>query len=249
MAYDTRYERLIAENYDDLYGVLRDPSGDARFYLELARQSGEPVLELGCGTGRVLLPIARAGIECVGLDTSAAMLEVLARKQPPPHLRLLQGDMRSFRLESRFPLITAPFRAFQHLLDVDAQLEALANVRRHLTEEGLFAFDVFDPKLELMAHPDDVEALGATFTHDGVEVRRYDTVRRDRTRQVSSVAFRFESAREDLSGEACVEMRWFYRYELEHLLVRAGFTRLTFLRDFQGGPWQAGGETVVLARP
>lgn len=249
MAYDTRYERLIAESYDDLYGVVRDPSGDAAFYLDLARQSGGPVLELGCGTGRVLLPIARAGIECVGLDTSAAMLEVFARRQPPPHVRLVQGDMRSFRLESRFPLITAPFRALQHLLDLEAQLEALTNVRRHLTEGGLFAFDVFDPKLELLAAPDGVETLGATFVHEGVDVRRYETARRDRNRQVSSVAFRFESAREDLSGEAHVEMRWFYRYELEHLLVRAGFTRLTFLGDFRGGPWQAGGETIVLARP
>ena len=66
--YDETYDRLIAEHYDGTYDELRTPSGDAAFYARLAARTGGPVLELGCGTGRVLLPIAATGVECVGLD-------------------------------------------------------------------------------------------------------------------------------------------------------------------------------------
>ena len=74
---------------------MRNPSGDVAFYGELARASGGPVLELGCGTGRTLLPIAQAGIHCVGVDASPAMLAVLRQKSPPPNLELVEGRMET----------------------------------------------------------------------------------------------------------------------------------------------------------
>ncbi len=80
--YDDAYGELIAQTYDALYARLRDPVGDVAFYRELAVETGGPVLELGCGTGRTLLPIARTGIQCVGLDASRAMLRVLRAKAP-----------------------------------------------------------------------------------------------------------------------------------------------------------------------
>src|SRR5262245_36074593 len=121
MAYQDAYALLMAPGYDAMYGALRDPSGDGAFYLALARETGGPVLELGCGTGRILLPIARSGIECVGLDASKAMLDVLRSKAPPPNLTTTEGRLESFDLRaSRFRLITAPFRVMSHLLDVDA---------------------------------------------------------------------------------------------------------------------------------
>ena len=168
MVYEDVYEQLLARSYDDLYRTLRDPSGDVAFYVGLAREIGGPVLELGCGTGRVLLPIAATGIACVGLDASPAMLDVLRGKQPPPNLELVQGRMETFALgDARFRLTISPFRALQHLLDVDSQLAALANVRRHLVAGGAFAFDVFDPKLDRIAVADEAEHLAATFTQDG----------------------------------------------------------------------------------
>src|SRR6185436_20781947 len=133
------YEGVLARNYDALYGVMRDPSGDAAFYRALAQESGGPVLELGCGTGRVLLPIAALGIPCAGVDASPSMLAALRAKNPPPTLELVQASMETFDLgERRFRLVTCPFRAFQHLLTVDAQLAALANIRRHLAPGGAF---------------------------------------------------------------------------------------------------------------
>ena len=141
------YEGVLARNYDALYGVMRDPSGDAAFYRALAEETGGPVLELGCGTGRVLLPIAALGIPCVGVDASPAMLAALRAKNPPPNLELVEGRMETFDLGARrFGLVTSPFRAFLHLLDVPSQLAALANIRKHLAPGGAFAFDIFDPE-------------------------------------------------------------------------------------------------------
>jgi SAM-dependent methyltransferase len=206
-------------------------------------------LELGCGTGRILLPIANAGVACVGIDASPAMLAVLREKQPPPHLEVVQASMQTFDLgDRRFPLITAPFRVMSHLLDVEDQLASLARVRRHLAPGGTFALDLFDPKLDRMALREEPEQLAARFSEGGVEIRRWDTVVRDPTRQVMTLRLRFEGGPPELTGTAEVRMRWYYRFELEHLLARAGFSSLTFYGGFDRRPWAAGGETVVLAR-
>ena len=241
------YEGVLARNYDALYGVMRDPSGDAAFYRALAEESGGPVLELGCGTGRVLLPIAALGIPCVGVDASPAMLAALRAKNPPPNLELVEGRMETFDLGARrFRLVTAPFRAFLHLLDVPSQLAALANIRRHLAPGGAFAFDIFDPKLAWIMAPGENERLDATFTIDGVETRRFAKVRTDLATQIMDVTFRFEPAQTD--GNTTVRLRWFYRYEMEHLLARAGFTDVTIYGGYDRRPWRPEGETVIVAR-
>src|SRR4029078_8312389 len=161
------YEGLLALNYDALYGVMRDPSGDAAFYRQLAQEAGGPVLELGCGPGRVLLPIAALGIPCVGVDASPAILPVLRGKNPPPNLELVQASMETLDVGARrFALVTCPFRAFQHLLTVDAQLAALANVRRHLAPGGGFAFDVFDTQLAWLGAAHRTRRLDATHMID-----------------------------------------------------------------------------------
>ncbi len=244
---DDEYQGPLARTYDALYAVMRDPSGDIAFYRGLAEAAGGPVLELGCGTGRTLLPIAARGIACVGVDASPAMLAALRAKQPPPNLELVEGRMESFDLGGRrFPLVTCPFHAFQHLLEVPSQLAVLANVRRHLAPAGAFAFDVFDPRLSVLAAPSTDERLDVTFRLDGVETRRFSRTRTDRAAQILDVIFRFEPPQSE--GSTTVRLRWFYRYELEHLLARAGFTDVTIAGGFDGRPWRPEGETVIVAR-
>lgn len=243
------YDQLIARNYDAVYAVIRDPSGDATFYRDLALKAGGPVLELGCGTGRILLGIAQAGIECVGLDASPAMLQVLRGKNPPPNLTLFEGRMQSFALgEGRFRLITAPFRAFSHLLTVEEQLAALACIRRHLAPGGTFVFDLFDPNLARLAAVSEPEMLAATFHYEGHEIRRFDSSLRDHSEQVMTVRMRFEGGPPELTGSADFKLRWFYRYEVEHLLHRAGFADVAIYGGFDRRPWAAFGETVIFAR-
>ncbi len=249
MTYADAYARLIARHYDPINAVLRGSSQDAAFYLALARESGGPVLELGCGTGRILLPIAQAGIACVGLDASRDMLDVLRAKNPPPNLELIHASMEAFELGARrFPLITIPFRAFSHLLDVPAQLAALANVRRQLAPGGRLALDVFDPRLDRIAIAEEPEALAASANTPRGRVQRFDRVSRDIARQVLTLRVRFAAEAPEDCGEGELQLRWFHRFELEHLLARAGFAIDALYGGFDRRPWAPGGETIVVAR-
>ena len=249
-----RYGRVTARYYDRVYSELRDPVGDVEFYLGLARKAQGPVLELGVGTGRVLLRIAAEGFPCTGLDLSPAMLEALRGKAPPPTLRLVCGPMQEFDLGSdRFSLVLAPFRAFQHLCTVEDQLGCLTCVQRHLSPDGAFAFDVFAPRLESLASTERPEEEDARFNFEGEEVIRYTAVTHDRVGQILQVRMRYERRQGDsVVGEDVTEfrMRYFFRYELEHLLARAGFDRVEFYGDFDGRPYDyVSGHTIAVARP
>ena len=146
---------VAAKYYDGAYGAMRDLT-DAPFYLELAKENSGPVLEIGCGTGRVLLPIARAGVEIHGLDNSAPMRHILmqnlAGETPEVQRRvtLHAADMRDFRLNRTFPLVTIPFRPMQHMHTLEDQILALKSAAAHLNERGVLAFDVFYPKFEVL---------------------------------------------------------------------------------------------------
>jgi SAM-dependent methyltransferase len=249
---DDLYGATTARYYDAAYDVLRRDSGDIEFYRSLAREAGGPVLELGCGSGRALLPIARDGLACTGLDASSEMLERLRRNGPPAHLRTVQGRMESFDFGAeRFALIFSAFRAFQHLLTVDEQLACLAAVRRHLAPRGLFAFDVFAPLLQRIAVREEPEAEDARFETAGEEIIRYATVWRDPATQVMDVTFRYERRRGGtVIGNDLVRtrMRYFFRYELEHLLARAGFAKISVFGGFDRRPYDyVSGETVIVA--
>jgi ubiquinone/menaquinone biosynthesis C-methylase UbiE len=109
------YGTATARYYDAAYAGDTQLAGDVEFYTSLARECGGPVLELACGTGRVLLEISRLGIPCTGLDASQAMLSAFRAKSPPPTLRLVRAPMQRFSLDGdRFGLIFSAFRAFQH---------------------------------------------------------------------------------------------------------------------------------------
>jgi len=239
MSTDLSYEST-ARYYDSAYGALPFLGPDAEFYKTLAVESGGPVLELGCGTGRVLLPIAARGIACAGVDLSPAMLEIFRRRPGAEAVALSCGRMESFDLGGRrFRLIFSAFRAFQHLDTVERQLACLARVRAHLEPGGLLAFDVFNPMLERMVPDAEPESLDVAFTHNGRAVKRFASVTRDRARQLMQVTMRY--VEEDGGGPAketvgTFSMRWFWRYELEHLMHRAGFTDVAIHGDFDRSP-------------
>src|SRR5262245_38875828 len=151
----TESYEFIADLYDHVEIYSSRP--DVEFYVEEALRSGGPVLELGCGTGRVLVPTARAGVEITGLDLSTKMLDVCRERlaaEPPEvraRVRIVQGDLAAFDLECCFALVTVPFRPFQHLTRVEEQLSCLAAVRRHLSPGGRLVFDVFNPSIPMLS--------------------------------------------------------------------------------------------------
>ena len=140
---------LYAGFYDLDY---QDFDDDLHMVQQFALRCGSPVLELGCGTGRLLLPLARQGFQVTGVDLSAGMLEVAARKARTEGLAdrivLLQQDMRELALEARFGFAFAAINSFLHMMTVEDQLAALDSVYQHLIPGGLLLVDMFNPDPE-----------------------------------------------------------------------------------------------------
>lgn len=209
---------------------------DVPFFVEQAREMGGPVLELGCGTGRVLIPTARAAIDIVGIDLSPDMLAVCRERvaSEPAEVRsrieIYEADMRAVDLGRSFTLVTTPFRSFQHLLSVDDQMAALDTAFRHLKPGGRFILDVFNPDLRILAIADLKVEYGeepAFLLPDGRRViRGHRLVERDLIKQVVVGDLVYKVAFPDGREERVVQryaLRYFFRYEVEHLLARCGF--------------------------
>jgi SAM-dependent methyltransferase len=252
----------IADLYD--YVAPYRALTDVDFYVDAARQSGGPVLELGCGTGRVLIPIARAGVEIVGLDNSPAMLEVCRRKlaAEPPEVQarahLVSSSMTEFSMPRMFRLAFIPFRPFQHLLTVEDQLACLAAIRRHLTGDGRLIFDLFNPSLEAIVNRPVGEELDPEpeFTMpDGRRVVRcHRTVAQDRFNQIGQFELIYDVTHPDGRTERlvhAVSMRYFFRFEAEHLLARAGFRVEHLYAGYDKSEYGSKypGELIFVARP
>jgi SAM-dependent methyltransferase len=250
MSQSSGYESydFVAELYD--YVIPYRDRPDVSFYIEAALQARGPVLEIGCGTGRVLIPTAKAGIEITGLDLSEHMLEVCQRRlltepdEVQTRIQLFRMDMRSFELARQFHLVTVPFRPFQHLLTVEDQMSCLASIHRHLIPGGKLILDLFNPSLEALTSPTLGQEIGEEpefTTADGRRVvRRHRIISRDYFNQINQVELIYYLTHADGREERLVHafpMRYLFRYEAEHLLVRSGFEVEEVYADYQGSPY------------
>jgi SAM-dependent methyltransferase len=136
-------------HYDLLFAGAGE---DVAFWINQARRSGDPVLELGCGTGRIAIALAQQGFRMAGLDNSAAMLGEARKKSAAAgvELELFETDMRAFDLGKTFSLIILPNNALGHLLALHDFEACLASVKQHLAPGGKFVVDFFVPKMELL---------------------------------------------------------------------------------------------------
>jgi SAM-dependent methyltransferase len=252
---------LVAEFYDHI-PPYRDRR-DVDFYVRQAQDSGGPVLELGCGTGRILIPTARAGVDAVGLDSSTVMLAVCRRKlshepaEVQSNVRLVEGSMTGFDLGQQFQLVTIPFRPFQHLLTVEDQCSCLSAIRRHLRPGGKLVFDIFNPSLPHLTGEKSVDELmnEPEFTMpDGRRVQRhFRVVSRDLPNQTQEIEIIYEVMNPDGHEGNFTQrfrMRYLFRFEAEHLLARSGFDVEAVYSDFDGSLYGSKypGELIFIAR-
>jgi len=160
---------------------------DAGFYASLARDAEGPALELACGTGRIYLDALAEGCDVDGFDRSAEMLSFLRERAAERGLApsVWQADMTDFAVDREYDLAYCPFNAVQHLLTIEAQLDALRNVHDALAPGGRFVFDVFVPSFELIA-----ETYGE-WREESVELRGEPCEFRTRTRIVEEVDQQF----------------------------------------------------------
>jgi SAM-dependent methyltransferase len=142
-------------------------TSDLHFWKELASQSGSPVLELGCGTGRVLIPLAEAGCSCVGIDHDLAMLNFLQANLDPiqkPAPQLIQADICRFNLGIQFPLIILPCNTLS-TLDGEQRRSCLECIRKYLREGGVFAASLPNPETLKRLPAKSGRELEDEFTH------------------------------------------------------------------------------------
>lgn len=250
------FYRISSAYYDADYAA-KGYCEDVAFYVDMAVASGGPVLEMGCGTGRILLPTARAGIHVHGLEMSPEMLSRLRESlagepaEVQQRVSLSEGDMRHTQVPGSFALVTAPFRVAQHLLEREDQRAWLRNVRRHLSPGGALCFDVFQPDYRLM-----VEAAGPRTVIDrtdpatGLRVRRIEHAIPHLEMQKLEVHFQWlvedASGAQVSSSSGSFFFRWFTRAELENLLELEGFRITDYWGSFSCETFGKGSQHQII---
>ena len=246
----------IADIYDFSY---EDFTEDADFYQNLAESVNGPLLELGVGSGRVALPLARAGFEVVGLDNSPSMLE-----QARLHLKkagklkgrieLIEGDMTAFDLGRQFGLVYVAANTFQHLLTSGAQLACVQQVTRHLQPDGIFAFSVRSPA-SVSWEPVDWAPVQLNWTREdpvtGDAIMKMAVDQPDPARMVRRITYFYDRVSRDGSVRRQVfstELRHATQAELTLLLQQAGLRVTHVYGDYDLSPAGFGDELIFVAR-
>jgi SAM-dependent methyltransferase len=223
----------IAELYDPWSASVVE---DVAFYLEEARRSGGPVVELGVGTGRVAVPIAADGIRVIGIDSSRGMLDVCAQRAALAGvaLDLRLGDLREPPVAERVPLVICPFRSLLHLHTDEDRRRVLAAVRKLLLPGGRFVFDVFTPAA------DDIEETHNRWLErePGIFERAvWDEQARTLTLTVSGP-----------NGETTMALAWLSPEEWRALLEESRFEVEACYGWFDRSPYTGGEDTVWITR-
>jgi SAM-dependent methyltransferase len=231
---------------------------DVRYYVDLARAQNGPVLEYGCGNGRITIPIARSGIRITGIDLSTEMLDDLRARlrdetdDVRSRITVKQGDMRSAKIGRRFPLVICPFNAFLHLYSRTDVEQFLARVRAHLTPRGEFIFDVSMPEPEELARDPNRAYSTPRFRYPSEDgstntlVKYSERFDYDKLRQVLFVAMEFSPVDGGEPWMTPLAHRQFYPQELEALLHYNGFEIVTFSGDFSGMPATSNSTTLLI---
>lgn len=230
--------------YDAMYA---DVTGDIAPLVALMREAKGPVLEVCCGTGRVLVPALEAGVEIEGLDLSPEMLGGLRERLAARALTvpIHEADMRTFRLPRRFALVVIAFNSFLHNLTQADQLATLRTCRAHLAPGGRLVLVTFHPSVDKLQS----YASGETVIKDVPNpsgtgrVRFRDRCEDDRIEQVRhvrrKVEFTDDAGNVERTSPTEFTLRYVFKPEMELLLSVAGFTRWS-VRAFEtgaGAPW------------
>ncbi|HWO72384.1 MAG TPA: methyltransferase domain-containing protein [Dehalococcoidia bacterium] len=247
----------IADLYDLAYGDFTD---DVDFYANLARSVEGPLLELGVGSGRVAVPLAKAGFEVWGIDTSEAMLErargrLGALGRGRGRLELVRADMRAFDLGRKFAMVFVAADTFQHLLTTADQRACLESVTRHLAPGGVFAMSVRSPA---SVSWDDAGAPAPLLLDwsrldpdTGETVMKFVADQPDAARMVRRLTYVYDRVARDgyLRRSVFVtELRHSTEAELRLLLQQVGLRVTHVYGDYDLSPVGAGENLVFVAR-
>jgi SAM-dependent methyltransferase len=257
-------DSLGTEIYDAMTASIVPGSpvdGDIDFIRRLAKETGGPVLDVGCGTGRVAAPLATDGYEVVGVDVSRPMLRLAESRrasldaEAASRLSFDQADMTTLDLGRDFALIVAPSRVFQFALTSQAQRQALAALRRHLRPDGRLVLDLFDPLFDRVVPGIDAPARAGELVHptNGNRITWEVTARNpEPARQlvVEDWTYREIDSRGEVprTDTERLTLRWSTRSEMLLLFELTGLDVVADHGDFRGGPPAYGREQVWVLR-
>jgi SAM-dependent methyltransferase len=232
------YPDFVARFYDVVYHQIRSHVDEAYFLDQITRAGGK-VLEIGVGTGRLFSQALKNGADIYGLDINEKMIEKAREKIPPDeHHRLLVQNAVTMQLPHRFALILAPFRVFAHLIEVEDQISCLNRIREHLEPGGCFIFDMFIPNLNVLANgiPERVDFEGEY--EKGKKLIRITSANYDLSQQIGNVQMKFKWDEDGREHEAVWEfpMRFYFRFELEHLVRLSNLELEAIYGDYQENP-------------
>lgn len=234
MELKSTYPDFVARFFDVLYDTVRS-SVDRDYYLSKIKSSHGPVLEIGVGTGRLFAEALNQGADIYGLDVNQTMLDQLKLRIPDAELfRIRHADVRDFSWDKEFDLIVAPFRVMSHLLTVEDQLSALNRVKLHLLDGGIFIWDVFVPDPVFCSKGLEPIVDFEGFWKDGKRLQRIISVKPEPSLQINHATMQFIWDDDDGKHDETwsFPIRYFFRYEIEHLLRLAGFQVIDIFGDF-----------------
>ena len=230
------YPSNFARFYDTIYHQLRDGVDNEYFQNEI-QKSGGKILDIGTGTGRLFIDALNRGADIHGLDISDSMLEILFQKlHRDQHYRISKQNMINFSYDFKFDLIIAPFRVIMHLLEIEDQIKAINNVYDHLKSGGRFIFDAFIPNLNQLINGVNHNMDFEGEDDQGNKIRRFVSTSPDLIRQTIQVNFHLEWVENNKleHDDWILPLRFFFRYEMEHLLQRTKFEEYRICGDYNG---------------
>jgi len=242
----TNLEDYAAPTLFDLENSDFEPDGP--FLLSLAQQVGGSVLELGCGAGRVTIPLARRGIDITGLDITPGMLALARSKAGNLPIQWIEADARDFHLGRQFNLICAPGYVFEHLLDRPDQEAMLACVREHLAPDGLFVLAIRFPRPASMVNEEEEQDWFSYTAENGREIRVSGTDHYDPVRQIRhETAYRRwrDAEGREVTKKARLALRFIFPQEMEALWHYNGFTALHRYGDWDSSPLTEESRTII----
>jgi SAM-dependent methyltransferase len=227
---------------------------DLAFWRRVATASPGPVLELGCGTGRVTFPLARAGVSMVGIDRSARMLARAAQRRrrlrSAPHIRLIRGDIRHLPFPARsFPLVIAPYGILQSLLRERDLAATLASVADVLQSGGTFGLELVADLPSWEEYSRRVSLRGRRA--NGTRLTLVESVRQDRARRLTLFDQEFveRAGAEVRRRRFTLSFRTLSVRQMTRRLQKAGLEVTALLGDYDGGPWHPAAEAwIILAK-
>jgi ubiquinone/menaquinone biosynthesis C-methylase UbiE len=245
----------MTEYYNFYQRSSSDMDQDITYFVELAKQTGGPVMELGCNTGRISIAIAQAGIDVFGIDFSSEKLEK-ARKRADDlglthRIKWVEASITNFQIPSKTcPLIIMPDHSFLQLINVRDQLSALKSIRRHLEDGGLFSFHAFVPHMRKLMDLEGKYRFRGTFPSGNDELEVYDFMELDTFNQIANITRyteRFNSRGKSLGRtKSKIRLRYAYPSELSHLLAVCGFKIQNRYGTFYRAPFDEKSEELII---